>query len=69
MTCCEDDIQFSGVPCKYEAAQSLQSRSWVAVTATIQAENHKLYQGEIGPILTAIKVEPADPAYPDVATF
>ena len=69
MTCCEEDIQFCGVPCKYEAAQSLQSRSWVAVTATIKAENHKLYQGEIGPILTAIKVESADPAYPDVATF
>ena len=69
MTCCEDDIQLCGVPCKYEAAQSLESRSWVAVTATIKAEPHALYQGEIGPILTAIKVAPADPAIPDVATF
>ena len=69
MTCCEDDIQFCGVPCKYPEAQSLQSRSWVAVTATIKAESHKLYQGDIGPILTAIKVEPADPAISDVATF
>ena len=69
MTCCEDDIQFCGVPCKYADAQKLESRSWVAVTATIKAESHKLYQGEIGPILTAIKVEPADPAIPDVATF
>ena len=69
MTCCEDDIQFCGVPCKYEAAQSLKSRSWVAVTATIKAEPHALYQGDIGPILTALKVEPAEPAIPDVATF
>ena len=69
MTCCEDDIQFCGVPCKYDAVQSLESRSWVAVTATIKAESHALYQGEIGPILTALKVEPADPAIPDVATF
>ena len=69
MTCCEDDIQFCGVPCKYDAAHDLESRSWVAVTATIKAENHKLYQGDLGPILTAIKVEPADPAIPDVATF
>ena len=69
MTCCEDDIQFCGVPCKYDRVQTLESRSWVAVTASIKAEPHALYQGEIGPILTAIKVEPADPAEPDVATF
>ena len=69
MTCCEDDIQFCGVPCKYDRVQTLESRSWVAVTASIKAESHALYQGEIGPILTAIKVEPADPAEPDVATF
>ena len=69
MTCCEDDIQFCGIPCKYEAAHSLHTRSWVAVTATIDVENHALYQGDLGPILTAIKVEPAEPAIPDVATF
>ena len=69
MTCCEDDIQFCGVPCKYEAAHTLHTRSWVAVTATIQVENHALYQGDLGPILTAIKVEPAEPAISDVATF
>ena len=69
MTCCEDDIQFCGVPCRYEGAKSLEPRSWVALTATIQAEKHVLYQGELGPVLTAIKVEPAEPAVPDVATF
>ena len=69
MNCCEDDIQFCGVPCRYEGAKSLEPRSWVALTATIQAEKHVLYQGELGPVLTAIKVEPAEPAVPDVATF
>ena len=69
MTCCEDDIQFCGVPCRYDKPQTLQPRSWVAVTATIKAENHQLYQGELGPVLTAIKVEPAEPAEQDVATF
>ena len=69
MTCCEDDIQFCGVPCRYDNPQSLQPRSWVAVTATIKAENHALYQGELGPVLTALKVEPAVPAQQDVATF
>ena len=69
MTCCEDDIQFCGVPCRYNESNKLEPRSWVAVTAKISAENHTLYQGELGPVLTAIKVEPAEPAQPDVATF
>ncbi len=69
MTCCEDDIQFCGVPCRYEKAKELEPRSWIALTATIRAEKHTLYQGELGPILTALKVERAEPAQPDVATF
>ncbi len=69
MTCCVDDIQFLGVPCKYAGAGALTARSWVMVKATIAAEKHPLYQGELGPVLTAISVEKADPAEPDVATF
>lgn len=69
MTCCVDDIEFCGVPCRYEQAKSLETRSWVTVTAKITAEKHPLYKGELGPVLTAISVEPAQPADPDVATF
>ena len=70
MTCCVDDIEFCGIPCRYEKANTLESRSWVAVTANITAEKHPLYKGEIGPVLTALKVETgAQPAEPDVATF
>ena len=69
MTCCVDDIQFCGVPCRYPQAKSLTPRGWVNVKATISAENHPLYQGDLGPVLTAIEVTPADPADPDVATF
>lgn len=70
MTCCVDDIQFCGIPCRYEKAAQLESRSWVVVTAKVTAEKHKLYKGDIGPVLTAIKVETnAEPAMPDVATF
>ncbi len=70
MTCCVDDIQFCGIPCRYEEAASLESRSWVMVTARITAEKHKLYKGELGPVLTALKVvKGAEPAEPDVATF
>ncbi len=69
MTCCVDDIQFCGIPCKYAQAQKLQSRSWVQVKATITAEKHPLYKGELGPILTAISVEEAQPAEQEVVTF
>ena len=69
MTCCADDIQFCGLPCKYEKAKGLKSRSWVMVTAEISAEKHYLYQGDLGPVLTAISVEQASPAAEDVATF
>ncbi len=70
MTCCVDDIEFCGIPCRYDAANTLESRSWVMVTAKINAEKHPLYKGETGPVLTAISVETgAQPAEPDVATF
>lgn len=69
MTCCADDIQFCGIPCRYPESSKLEPRSWVQVTAKISAEKHVLYQGEVGPILTAIEVKPAQPAVPDLATF
>lgn len=70
MTCCVEDIQFCGIPCRYAGAGSLESRSWVWVTAKIGAEKHPLYKGDVGPVLTAISVETGvEPADPDVATF
>ena len=68
MTCCVDDIQFCGIPCHYSASASLTPRSWVMVEATIDAKKHPLYQGELGPVLTAISVQPADSAS-DYVTF
>lgn len=70
MTCCVEDIQFCGIPCRYDDAKSLESRAWVMVTAKIAAEKHPLYKGEVGPVLTALKVvKDVEPADPDVATF
>ena len=70
MTCCVDDIQFCGVPCHYGDPKSLEPRSWVMVTASISAEKHPLYQGELGPVLTAIEVvRDVQPAEVEVATF
>ena len=70
MTCCVEDIEFCGIPCRFADSKMLESRSWVMVTAKVNAEKHRLYKGEIGPVLTALEVQQgATPAEPDVATF
>ena len=69
MTCCADDIQFCGVPCHYADAAKLESRSWVMVTAKIDAKKHPLYQGGLGPVLTALEVTSTAPAEREVAEF
>lgn len=68
MTCCVEDIQFMGLPCRYEQANELRARQWVIVTAKVQVRFHNLYRGT-GPILTAVSVEPAKPGANEVATF
>ena len=68
MTCCEADITFMGIPCVFPGAENLKARSWVTVTAKVDVRFHSLYKG-VGPILTAVSVEPAEAAQPEVATF
>ena len=70
MTCCIDDIQFCGVPCHYPDAKNLEPRSWITVKASVKAEKHPLYKGELGPVLTALELTAdAAPAVEEVATF
>lgn len=68
MTCCVDDIEFMGYVCLYDGAENLPQRSWVDVTAKVSIRYHKLYK-EMGPVLTAIEVTPAEKAAQDVVTF
>ncbi len=68
MTCCVEDIQFMGVPCQFVGSEGLRTRSWVTVTAKVAARRHPLYKG-VGPVLTALKVEPAEPAEQEYCTF
>ena len=70
MTCCVEDIEFCGIPCRFAGSKMLESRSWVMVTARINAEKHRLYKGDMGPVLTAMEVvQGVSPAEPDVCTF
>ena len=68
MTCCVQDIQFVGFPCKYEKCDQLTERSWITLTAKLRMKYHPLYRGE-GPVLTAVEVGPAQAPADDVVTF
>ena len=68
MTCCVDDIEFMGIPCKYEKAQELKSREWIILTAEVEVRFHSIYRG-IGPVLRATSIEDTEAPEQDVATF
>lgn len=68
MTCCVDDIEFMGIPCKYEKASELKAREWIMLTAKIEVRFHSIYRG-IGAVLQALSIEDAEAPEQDVATF
>lgn len=73
MTCCVQDIQFVGFPCRFTGYAKLQQRDWITVTAKVNLKFHPIYKGQtadsVGPVLTALNVEPAQPAKDDVVMF
>ncbi len=68
MTCCAEDIQFLGFPCKYGKCAELSNKQWVKVTAKVNIEYFEGYKGE-GPVLEAISVESCKAPKNDVITF
>ena len=70
MTCCADDISFSGLVCNWDRAKvrAMAKDQWVTVTAKIEVKFHPTYRGK-GPVLTASKVVPAKRPEQEVATF
>ena len=68
MTCCVDDIQFTGLICRWPEAQSLEKGQWVTVTARVDVKWHKGY-GRKGPVLTAESLELCEPPAQPVASF
>ena len=68
MTCCEADIRYCPLVCKYAKAKSLPHQSWAIVQGKISIKFSNLY-GKKGPILTVEKVEPAEKPDQPVATF
>lgn len=68
MTCCADDIQYSGIACKWKGSEQLRSYDWVTVTGKIAIERHKVYAAP-GPVIRISTVVPAVPPEEKVATF
>ena len=73
MTCCVQDIQFVGVPCRYDRYKELKQRDWITLTAKVNLKYHPIYKGQMpdstGPVLTALEVTPAEAPADDVVMF
>ena len=50
MTCCVDDIQYSGLVCLFKEPHKLKTRDWITVKGRIKIENNKIYR-QPGPVL------------------
>ncbi len=68
MTCCADDITYSGLVCDWSGAETLKQRDWVIVTAKIELKKHKMY-GKKGPVLTVENIVLTSAPDPELATF
>ena len=68
MTCCADDIAFSGLVCNFDREVTLKTGEWVVITAKIRVEDHALY-GSQGPVLYATGVAATTEPKQPVATF
>ncbi len=68
MTCCEADIAYCPLVCKWDRAKSVKHKSWGIVEGTIHEKFSNIY-GKKGPVLTVHSFEPATQPEQPVATF
>ena len=68
MTCCVDDIQFAGLVCQWDKADTVKDDTWIILTARINFKFNRAYSKK-GPVLTYIDSTPCDAPEQPVATF
>jgi len=68
MTCCADDITYSGIVCDWKGAETLSQRDWIIITAKIELKKHKMY-GKKGPVLVIKDIVRTSAPNPELATF
>ena len=68
MTCCEADIQYSGLVATFSTAQKLKTRDWVTIKGRVKLEKNMIYRSQ-GPVIYVESTEFAVPPKQEVATF
>ena len=68
MTCCADDIRYSGIACVWKKSETLKTYDWVQITGTIRIEAHEVY-AEPGPVIHIETADPAEKPEEEVAVF
>lgn len=68
MTCCVDDIQFAGLVCQWDKADTVKDDSWMILTAKINFKFHRAYAKK-GPVLSYVESELSEAPKQPVATF
>lgn len=68
MTCCVEDIQFAGLVCQWEGADTVQDDSWMILTAKTNFRFNRAY-GKKGPVLTYVDSVLCEAPEQSVATF
>ena len=68
MTCCEADIAYCPLVCRYDLAKSVKHKSWGIVEGRINEKFSNIY-GKKGPVITVHSFEPATEPEQPVATF
>ena len=68
MTCCADDIAYSGIACKWRNSESMHSYEWVTVKGRIAIEAHEVYE-QPGPVIYVDGISPAEEPEEQVVSF
>ena len=68
MTCCVEDIQFAGLVCQWDKANTVQDESWLELTGKLSYKFNRAY-GKKGPVLSYIDSAPCAAPEQEVATF
>ena len=68
MTCCANDIQYAGVLCIWDNADTVKMGDWADIVAKIKVERQKVYGGK-GPVLYVTAFSKTQAPEEQVVTF
>ena len=68
MVCCEDDITFMGLIAHGDGLDRFKNHDWIEVTARMDIEEHKAYEGT-GPVMNILSIVPCEQPATEVVSF